>query len=415
MASRAQFRVEEFAKVPQGWKVRTKLSGAHRVRIAFPPGPRRKGSGKLIEVLHPKGGDNPCSMRGKNPSELVIFNPSRRRKARLTPEQNRAWEKAFQFHVESGKSDSSADRLAWRDLVAEFPSLKKFSGAHSNPSRRRQRNSGPASKMTSQEKSYWEERWIEHKRSGVSAKEADYLATRDTASKFPRLKGRLGSASNPRRKKRNVIGVGSLLAGVAEQAGGTVVAKKVMSHRRRKHPKGKRRKRNPDELQQAVDLYQTFHGKDPQGVVEEQRSSAMRMDYTALGELLGLGIYRSGDRVPEPDHWESYPGAVKFSRSGEGVVMLASSSDGAQLYALGGDQNMLAVAKDVGADVSKDLIEVGELAFVVYFARKAPDFQPVEWMHKFESPRPVLGYDQIKSEIFFVGGGYSVEAPGIVK
>jgi len=299
MAGNAQFRVEHRGAAPRGWKIRTKLSGAHRIRIAFPPGPRAAGSGKLVEILHPKGGDNPCKMAGKNPSELVIFNPSPRRRSKKV---------------------------------------------------------------------------------------------------------------KPPKRKRNTLA--TLLAGVAEQAGGSLVARKIVERKKPKHAKRRGRK-NPEELEQAVSLYQTFQGKDPKGVLEMQRSAAMRTDYTALGDLIGLGLFVPGETVPEPDHWEGYPGAVKFARSGADLVKLASNAEGSQLYALGGNQDMLAVAEAAGADTSKDLIEVGELAFVVYVAKKAPDFQTVEWMHKFESPRPVLAYDKLKEEICFVGGGYSVEAPGI--
>jgi len=46
----------------------------------------------------------------------------------LTPKENKAWEFAFCFHSEDGKSDSQADKLAWRDLCLDFPRLKKFDG-----------------------------------------------------------------------------------------------------------------------------------------------------------------------------------------------------------------------------------------------------------------------------------------------
>lgn len=56
------YRVEHVATVPAGWKVRTKMSATHMLRIAFPPGARRKGSGKLIEIFHPAN-ENPCAMQ----------------------------------------------------------------------------------------------------------------------------------------------------------------------------------------------------------------------------------------------------------------------------------------------------------------------------------------------------------------
>ncbi len=53
--SRMAYRHEDIAAVPRGWRVRTVTppgSGA-RVRIAYPPGPRRKGAGRVISILHP--------------------------------------------------------------------------------------------------------------------------------------------------------------------------------------------------------------------------------------------------------------------------------------------------------------------------------------------------------------------------
>lgn len=58
MATQAQYRHEDVATAPRGWRVRTKTAAGHQVRIAFPPGPRRKGAGKLVSILHPKA-ENP--------------------------------------------------------------------------------------------------------------------------------------------------------------------------------------------------------------------------------------------------------------------------------------------------------------------------------------------------------------------
>lgn len=66
----AQFKVEHVAAVPRGYKVRTVVRKAHRVRIAYPPGRRIRGSGKVVEVLHPVG-ENSCRL--PNPMELVVM------------------------------------------------------------------------------------------------------------------------------------------------------------------------------------------------------------------------------------------------------------------------------------------------------------------------------------------------------
>ena len=79
----ARFSYEDVAKTPAGWNVRTVTRGSHRVRIAFPAGAQQSGSGRVVQILHPRGEANPCGMRYllPNPSELLIMgaNPTRRR------------------------------------------------------------------------------------------------------------------------------------------------------------------------------------------------------------------------------------------------------------------------------------------------------------------------------------------------
>jgi hypothetical protein len=82
----SRFRHEDVSSVPGGWKVRTVKAGAHRVRVAFPPGRKQVGSGRLVSILHPIAGSNPCTnpcnLRSTNPAELMVMsanNPPRRR------------------------------------------------------------------------------------------------------------------------------------------------------------------------------------------------------------------------------------------------------------------------------------------------------------------------------------------------
>jgi hypothetical protein len=46
----------------------------------------------------------------------------------LNAQENHAWEFGFTFHLDQGNADSMADKLAWRDLVSEFPRLNNFVG-----------------------------------------------------------------------------------------------------------------------------------------------------------------------------------------------------------------------------------------------------------------------------------------------
>ncbi len=101
------YRTEHFSSVPQGFRVRTVKKGGHVVRIAFPPGPRKKGSGQLVEVLHPVK-DNPCRLG--NPAELLVMmsNPASLEQA------SRQYE---EFHGESAQHVDEIDEPSPRPVT----------------------------------------------------------------------------------------------------------------------------------------------------------------------------------------------------------------------------------------------------------------------------------------------------------
>jgi hypothetical protein len=127
-----EFRVEHVQPKPQGWRARTILTHTgHEIRLGFPPGRRRKGAGRLLQILHPKtenpscevtpqraaeiagkeiGIENPSELLilGANPSELLILgagNPQNRaeapgegRSARTGTQTDKAADKYREFH-----------------------------------------------------------------------------------------------------------------------------------------------------------------------------------------------------------------------------------------------------------------------------------------------------------------------------
>ena len=178
--------------------------------------------------------------------------------------------------------------------------------------------------------------------------------------------------------------------------------KKKVARYRRPHL---RPRRNPSEEEQAVRLFQGFHGQDPKEIVEKHVSSATRLDYTALGDLVYL-------KVETPTGKET-----EFNFSGDGVK-LAISPDGKQLYCIGGNQNILLCLDEDSKQ--KDFIDLGDGIEVAYLARKIHGkFQPVEYYHEFgevDGTLPRLMYDKLRKQIFFIGGNYWVDvnmpAPG---
>ena len=66
MPEESQFRTEHFQDAPRGWHVKTITHpSGHEVRVAFPKGPRKRGSGRLVSILHPH--ENPGCGFSKNP------------------------------------------------------------------------------------------------------------------------------------------------------------------------------------------------------------------------------------------------------------------------------------------------------------------------------------------------------------
>ncbi len=305
MASAAQMRTEHIAATPRGWKVRTVTRGAHALRIGFPPGRRKKGSGKVLEILHPAGERNPAcivsTQAKQNPGELLIFgNPAR------------------------GPRDGNPQRLERNT---------------SSSMRKRQ--------------------------------------TRERAAAI--RAARLNSKIENRKSKPG--------------------------------------KRNPEQIDEAVNLYESFHGKSPKEIVEVHASAAIRKDYTALGDLIAIGLDDGGfSPAKMVNRWEDCA-HLKFDGA-----KLASAPHGRQLYVMGGKINLQSMLKNFEGDAEKDFVDLGEAAFVVYEARKASTkFEPVEWVHAFGEKggaRPSLMYDRLRRNIYFVGGDYFINAkdgpsPGI--
>jgi hypothetical protein len=129
--------------VPSGWKVRTVKAGSHRVRVAFPPGRKQKGSGRLVSVLHPTSGSNPCanpcSLRAANPAELMVMSanhPPRRRnaEARQVRDADKLSRKLTKWAGREEKHGRGDMADAYRSMARQNPAELLVMGA--NPSRR---------------------------------------------------------------------------------------------------------------------------------------------------------------------------------------------------------------------------------------------------------------------------------------
>jgi len=185
------------------------------------------------------------------------------------------------------------------------------------------------------------------------------------------------------------------------------------------------------ETERAEELYEEFHGEPPKESLEVQRSARMRTDYAGLG-LLDTLVVADGFSQQEFNrfreemsrengnlgrvHKPVNTGIITFSSSDR--VTLASNAAGTQLYLIGGNQDLTPCLLELGADPSKDQVDLGFCLCVRYIAEKAHvNHAPSLYWHILgeETNRPPrLAYDKLKREIFFTGGEYVVKAPGII-
>mgnify|MGYP001145670713 CR=1 FL=1 len=162
----------------------------------------------------------------------------------------------------------------------------------------------------------------------------------------------------------------------------------------------RKRKTNPDELKQAAQLSEAFHGRPARIVRELEDTLNVRDVYTDLGALIELDV--------------ELPDGERATISATGARLLASP-DGTQLYIEGGDQSLDARALHLP---EKDLAVVGTLHSVTYRTRKGFDgFELVDYQHEFGEDggeRPLLLYDALNQRLLIAGGSYQIKPEGIV-
>lgn len=393
--SAATYRTQRLDATPTGWKVRSKRVDSHVLRIGFPPGKRKRGSGRVLEILHPKKNpsceEGTCQLSQKNPTELLIFG---------NPTKAPVYKKPVTQITDRAKR-YRANHPAVRPAG---PRVCEYCGRRNNDeSNFSRRNLAYACRSCNVIIG------LEHKANG---------------------KGKRVSQMNPEGAKTMAQWVSAVLSMKGES---DAIPKNEAIEIIRATPASARSKfadeiwrrrgrRNPEasETQQAIKLFKSFHGKDARGVIEAQRSGAIRLDYTALGDLVALGLDDCGFSDSKlTSHWDQCPN-VGFQGD---KVKLASSPNGRQLYLIEGNQNLdsgLSSFEEV--DTQKDLLDLGDVYFVVYNACKVhSNFEPTEWVHRFGEKNnilPRLVYDKLKKECALVGGEYFINSkngvsPGI--
>ena len=187
-----------------------------------------------------------------------------------------------------------------------------------------------------------------------------------------------------------------------------VIHKKNKGHRRR--PTSKKslqvRKRNPPKRRnptdEAAEAYREFHGKDPETEIIVDTPVHFHSVLAGMGKLEFLDVKRDVD------------GGVTTINFGKGVY-LSENEKKTQLYIRGGDQSVN--LRDFGISGPHEIEVLGEISKVGYFTEKkhlvAKDGGKAVYVHKFQSPRPMLIYDVRNRLLSVAGGGYSIPSEGI--
>jgi hypothetical protein len=158
-------------------------------------------------------------------------------------------------------------------------------------------------------------------------------------------------------------------------------------------------------LDRAEWIYEEFHGKPSEELIESEEEIRLRDTLAVLGRLVQI-IVESAD-------------ASRYSITFGDDTMLCVSDDGKQLYAVGGDQSLDLEALGVsGPAAEKDKVFVGSALQVTYRTRKQfDDFAEVDYVHDFGEDGgtlPLLVYDRLNQTVEFAGGDYEIKREGIV-
>jgi hypothetical protein len=201
------------------------------------------------------------------------------------------------------------------------------------------------------------------------------------------------------RKAKKVIakGFGRQLA--SEWAAGKKTNRKIGKSTR--NAGARRRTRNP-EMEEAIALYEQFHGRPPNNINEYELTEEYRSELAELGQLIELRFTLAGDDKATP--------LTKF-----GKCQVACTEDGRNLYFIGGNTTVDTQALGIEP---RDYVELGVCSYISYHTVKGfHDFEPMIYFHAFgeeNGKQPMLLYDGLNECLFIAGGDYKVEPAGIV-
>ena len=362
--STSRFRHQEVRSVPAGYKVRTVRAGAHQVRVAFPPGARRKGDGIVVGILHPKN-ENPCPVARKNPAELLLMgaNPSGLPRERPLPGASRS----------AGAIGAARARHESRATVYDALSTKEKLAFGRIGLGKAQIQSG-----------------------------SDLKRAREMVRQTQRLRNRLPNPAN-----QFEAGLASFAEGAAEDVTAQRAYQDLFSH-------SKKRKKNPDSAEQARELREGFSGEPSEHYTVRDEPHVPAGDYTDCGEFIAVAVKPTSTGEAKSVQEISFPGRD---------LELISDPSGRQLYIVGTGQDLSETDLRMFTDSDAELVDLGECRVISYgmikFGSEVPASargEDARWDHKFgeEGGRcPTIFYDRKMRRLILSRATYRIEGAWI--
>jgi hypothetical protein len=166
---------------------------------------------------------------------------------------------------------------------------------------------------------------------------------------------------------------------------------------------GRRGMRNPESS--AAEMYESFHGKPSEEVLEIGETVHYHENLAGLGTLQEIKV----------DCFSGYSAELKFGPD----TQLCSNEEGTQLYIVGGDQSLdLRELKFKDEEIEKDHVAVGVITEITYNTEKGfHNFKPTDYYHELGEEtgyQPILTYDTRSQLLTIAGGAYRIKPEGIV-
>lgn len=206
------------------------------------------------------------------------------------------------------------------------------------------------------------------------------------------VKDRLRELSRTAGAASEIAGAHAAAAGVKYHHGGHYLAHSSLGS-----------KRNPEPA--AADLYESFHGKPSEELLEIGEEVHYHENLAGLGTLTEIKV----------DCFSGYSAELKFDRD----TQLCSNEEGTQLYIVGGDQSLdLKALKFKADEIDKDQVAVGVITEITYNTQKGfHNFKPTDYYHELGEEsgyQPILTYDARSQLLTIAGGAYKIKPEGIV-